>query len=489
MIETELLGANTLYDQVAQHIVDAIEGGSLQPGQRVPSVRRLSAQQNVSVSTVLQAYRVLENGGWIESRPQSGYYVRRRFLHTPPPEPETSRPTFDVTPVNVCEMAMEVSRATRRPNIIQLGAAVPAPTLLPLRQLDRSLSSLARRYPGLSGTYDVPPGCEALRIEIARRSVETGYTISPDEIVITSGCQEALHLCLRAVAEPGDTIVLESPTYYGSLQLIESLGLRALELPTHPREGISLSALEHALEHHEVKACLLMPNFSNPLGSCMPEANKKRLIEMLAERDIPLIEDDTYGDLGFAAARPDVAKKYDRNDSVLLCSSFSKTLAPGYRVGWVAPGRYQRKVERLKIISTFASATMPPLAIAEFLSTGGYDHHLRRARKIYAENIQVMSAAVGRYFPPGTCVTRPQGGFVLWVEMPACVQAFELFTAAIACGISIGPGPIFSAKGKYANCIRLNAGCQWSPELEKAIETLGKLAFEQVQGNRPARAA
>jgi DNA-binding transcriptional MocR family regulator len=468
-----------LYDQVAGQIVKLIERGTLPPGERIPSVRTLSRQQGVSVSTVLQAYRLLEDRGLIEARPQSGYFVRPKRW-TPPEEPAISRPAKGATQVNVGELIMRVMQASQNPSLVRLGAALPSPELLPAAQLNRCLAAVGRRS-GLAGSdYSVPPGNLALRRQIARRALEAGCVLSPDEIVITCGAMEALNLCLRVVAKPGDPIAIESPTYFGVLQCIESLGLKAVEIPTHPRDGVSLDALSYALETHPIKACLFALNFNNPLGCCMPDANKARLVQMLSDRGIPLIDDDIYGDLAFSGTRPRSSKSFDRKGNVLLCDSFSKTLAPGYRVGWCAPGRWLREVEHLKFVTNVATATLPQMAIADFLANGGYNHHLRRIRRLYAEKVHQMSQTVSEWFPDGTRITRPAGGHVLWVEMPTSVNSLELFDRALATGISIVPGPVFSAKGKFRNFIRLNCGNPWSKAIERAVAQLGKIAREMA---------
>ena len=286
---------------------------------------------------------------------------------------------------------------------------------------------------------------------------------------------EALNLCLRAVAKAGDIVAIESPAFYGTLQIIESLGMKALEIPADPRDGIILDALAAAIRRQKVKACLFVLNFSNPLGSCMPDANKKELVELLARREIPLIEDDIYGDLCFGEPRPKTAKAYDKQGLVLLSSSFSKTLAPGYRVGWTAPGRFKPQVESLKFTSSMATVTAPQMAIADFLQSGGYDRYLRKIRRILMTQVQQMSDAVGRYFPAGTKVTRPQGGYVLWVELPRFVDSLDLHRRALQQKISIAPGPIFSAKQKYKNFIRLSCGLPWSEKIDRAVQTLAEL--------------
>lgn len=282
-------------------------------------------------------------------------------------------------------------------------------------------------------------------------------------------------LALRATCKPGDVVVVESPTYYNFLLLIENLNLRALEVPCHPKDGISIEALRYAMDHNRISACLFNVNFNNPLGSLMPPERKRELIDLLAEREIPLIEDDIHGDLTFISERPFSTKAFDSKGLVLLCSSFSKTLAPGYRVGWIAPGRYQSEVELLKLMTNISTPTPTQLAVAEFLTNGGYDRHLRRLCRIYASQTAQMAAAVGRFFPEGTRVSRPEGGHFLWVELPAGIDSFCLYEQAMSHGISITPGPIFSATGKYSNCIRLNAA-SWSGRVEQAIETLGGLA-------------
>ena len=462
-----------LYEQVADKMTTLIDGGTLRPGERIPSVRKLSGQLRVSISTVQQAYVLLEDRGFVEVRPQSGFYVRLRSRNLPP-EPKPSSPSPSATKVGVADLVAKVFEAARNPNVVPLATAIPSSDLLPTKQLNRQMAWVARHNGREAMNYDFPPGNEALRRQVARRSLDWGCSLSPDDIVTTCGTMEALNLCLRAVAKPGDTIAVESPTFYGILQA--SLGMKAFEIPTHPRHGIDLDALDRAIKKNKIKACLVIPNFNNPLGSCMSDKNKKQLAEMLGHREIPLIEDDIYGDLYFGATRPKAAKAFDKRGLVLLCSSFSKTIAPGYRVGWTAPGRFKAQVEHLKTMNTVATATLPQMAMAKFLENGGYDRHLRRLRKALAMQVQRMILAISQYFPEGTRVTRPAGGFVLWVELPKRVDSLELYRKALDKKISIAPGPIFSAKQKYQNFIRLSCGQPWSDRLEQALITLGRLA-------------
>jgi DNA-binding transcriptional MocR family regulator len=470
-----------LYEQVAQGITQLIQQGTLRPGTRVPSVRKLVAQKSVSVSTVLQAYQLLERRGLIEARPQSGFYVRVARWR-PAPEPEIFHPAISSKRLNMGGLVMEVVSALNRPGLVNLGAAVPAPELLPNLELHRALARATRREPVLANRCDPSIGLPALRREIARLALEAGCTLAPEEIVITNGLTEALHLSLRAVARQGDTIAIESPTYFGILQILEMLGLRACEIPTHPQEGVCLEELARRLKRTPVKACVFMTNFSNPLGSCMPDARKRQLAELLAARGIPLVEDDIYGSLAFGPGRPRVAKSFDHAGTVLLCGSLSKTLAPGYRIGWVASGRFQAKVHLLKHTSSIGNPLAPQLALAEFLATGGYERHLRRLCRTYEESMERMSLAVSEHFPIGTRITRPRGGQVLWVELPGTGGAVELYQSALSSGISVAPGPIFSARQQYRNCIRLNYANVWSEKLEGAVAKLGTIARQVVEG-------
>jgi DNA-binding transcriptional MocR family regulator len=466
----------TLYREVADGISRLIRQGTFRPGDRITSVRELSRQMGVSPTTVMAAYGLLENQGLIQARPQSGYYVCAR---TPDAQVslalELPTPAVVPTPLSISSICTMLMGDPRNRDLVPLGAAIPNPDLLPVDKLTKAFGSAIRRHSEQSVAYDFLPGHKGLRTQIARRAMTAGCLLTPDDIVTTQGGTEAFNLCLRAVCRPGDAVAVESPTFYGFLQSIEMLGLHALEIPAHPDHGISLDALGYALEHHRISACLLVSNFSNPLGSCISEEGKKNLVALLAARDVPLIEDDIYGDLSFDDERPQVAKAFDTKGLVLLCSSFSKTVAPGYRVGWVAPGRFQKQVERLKVLSNVATTTPTQLAMAEFLANGGYDHHLRKLRRAYREQTGRMAQGVTDYFPQGTRVTRPAGGFVLWVELPAQVDSLKLYECALQEGITIAPGPIFTTKQKYRNCIRLNAG-YWSERTDRALATLGRLA-------------
>ncbi len=466
----------TLYESLADELVRLVRGGTLRPGDRLPSVRRMSQQKGLSLTTVLQAYQVLEDQGVIEARPQSGYYVRPAVAQ-PTPAPEAPATLPDPEHVQVDELVMRVVRDAMRPGLVQFGAALPAPELLPTERINRILARIARDNIVAAQAVGLPEGMLELRTQVARRTIESGCALEPDDFVITCGCAEAIHLALQATCRPGDLVAVESPTYFGILQALEAQGLRALEIPTNARYGISLDALSFALENHPIRAVVAITNFSNPLGSCMPEENKRALVELLARFQVPLIEDDIYGELSFSAHRPGVAKVYDQKGLVLLCSSFTKDISPSFRVGWIAPGRYLARVNQLKMATNIATAVLPQLAIASFLESGGYDRHLRTIRRAYAQKVSQMAQAVLRYFPAGTRVTSPAGGFVIWVQMPEEVDSLVLYQRALSAGITLAPGYIFSASPKYRNFIRLNAAYM-NFAGERALARLGELARE-----------
>jgi DNA-binding transcriptional MocR family regulator len=440
---TDLSKPDPIYHRLAEEFSSLIQGGQLKPGERLPSVRRLASQRHVSISTALQTLRSLENCGLVEAKPQSGYFVRHAARRLD--EPTITRPPRLPAYVGITGMVTRVREAAQNPRIVPLGTASPAAQLFPAGRLQRILSSVTRRKPTLLTTYGFSAGNAAFRHELARRYLDWGVNIDEREFVITHGCTEAVGLALRAVTQQGDTIALESPTFYGTLQTIESLQLKVIEIPTHPRDGISLEALEVVVRHHDIKAVVVMANVSNPLGSVMPDERKQKLVEMMESAGIPLIEDDIYGDLPFAGPRPLPLKAFERDGGVLLCSSFSKTLA------------------------------IPQLALAVYLREGGYDHHLRKIKRAFSSQVRQMVDAVTAHFPEGTRVTRPLGGFVIWVELPGEIDTIQLYDAAIVSGFSFAPGRIFSASDRYRNCLRLSCGHPWSPETEQAIVRMGRL--------------
>ena len=478
------------YEQFADEIEALIGSGGLRPGDKLPSVRQASASRQISPSTVFQAYYLLEARGRIQARPRSGYFVaagqkrgppgppgpRSPLNPAPPATPSAATPAPTSTAVQINDLVFEVLGSIRQQEVVPLGSAFPSPHLFPLARLARSLGTGMRQLHPSRIARDLSPGSPTLRRQLGLRYVVDGLHVDTDEIVITNGAMEALNLCLQAVTEPGDVVAVESPTFYAALQALERLKLKAVEVATHPRDGVDLASLASVLERHPVKACWFMPNFQNPLGCLMPDANKRALVEMLAARELPLIEDDVYGELYFGATKPPPAKAFDRLGLVMHCSSFSKCLAPGYRVGWVAAGRFAQRIERLKLMTTLSAAVPSQEGLSHYLAHGGYDKHLRQLRRALATQQALALTAVSRHFPNGTRVTQPEGGYFLWLELPAAVDALQLHRLALAQNISLAPGHLFSADRRFSNCIRINCGHPDDARFDAAMRTVGQLA-------------
>ncbi len=470
--------SSLLYAEVAAHVAALIDGGALRAGDRLPSVRRFARERRVSIATVLAAYRQLETRELVEARPKSGHFVRRQNPQLLPAR--KPRPALAPARVAVSEGVAGLVASMRDPSVVPLGAANLSAELYPIRALNRMLGGILRDMGTAGAAYEVSPGLLTLRRQLARRSLTWGMALGEDDFVITSGAMEAIHLALRAVARAGDTVVVCSPSYFGILHLLEEMGVRVVEIPSLPDRGMDLDALQLALKRSGVRAVVAIPTFDNPNGSLMPYEARVRLMALLERYDVPLIEDDIYGDLAWDGSRPSPVKALDRSGRVLLCGSISKTIAAGYRVGWIVPGRYQEHVERLKFSQSVATSTLEQMAVAEYLGSGGYDRHLRTLRGKLAQQVKTFREAIAASFPAGTSVSDPRGSFLLWVEMPRGVDALRLQTEAAKRGIAIAPGPIFAARHKFGHCIRINCGFPWSRPIAEAVRTLGELASEMA---------
>lgn len=463
----------TLYVQLADRLQSLIQGDTYPVGSRLPGVRVLGKQYGVSVATAVSACRELEQRGVLEARPRAGYFVCPSPVSLEAPRlPAPGRRPRAVTGQ---ERVLHMVQAVNDASIVNLGAAVPAPEFMPAAAIERAFRAVLREQRRRCVGYEFPPGAPELRIQIARRLAGLQCRITPADVLITNSCQESVAIALRLVTRPGDTVAIESPTYYGLLQVIESLGLNAFEIPTDPAHGISLEALALALERWPIAACVVVPNFSNPLGVCMADANKRALLRQLEAHRVPLIEDDIYGDLPLSGPRPRPIKSWDRSGQVYYCASSSKTLSAGLRVGWLVAGQQQARAQYLQFVNTVSVATPSQLALAHFLERGHYDRFLRQLRAAHARALARMTASVTQLFPPQTRISRPAGGFVLWLELPGDIDTTALVERALEIGLSFAPGEMFSASGKFRHCLRLNCAVRWSVRVEQALARLAGL--------------
>jgi DNA-binding transcriptional MocR family regulator len=466
-----------LYLQIADRLARSIRAGTLKRGERLPSVRELAASQAVSQSTAVQAYRWLEDARLIEARPRSGYFVSSR----PPrlPEPEPSRPDSRSRPVELGpldQLGQQIRSFSQSPGMVSFGAVCPGPELFDQERVRRALTRAVLRHRDLLCVYPVGAGMEEARRAVARYALSLGCALHADDIVMTNSCMESITLCLKAVTKPGDVVALESPCYFGLLEILQSLHLRALEIPTHPRHGISLDALQLALETQPVKAVLVVPTLSNPLGASMPVPERRRLAQLVARHEVALIEDVLYNDLAEQEDRRRAVKSFDTSGHVMVCGSFSKTVAPGLRLGWVEAGRWGQALRQTKAVQSGAQTAVLELALADLLTQAGHGAALRQLRASMAQRVDEARGLIAESFPKGTRVSDPAGGYILWVELPGNLNSVALYEACLAENICIAPGLLFSASPRFRHCIRLGVGGRWTAQHPQALRRIGALA-------------
>ncbi len=466
-----------LYHRVYDMVVDQIRAGSLRRGDRLPSLRRMSRQLKMSIATVTQGYVNLERDGYIRARPQSGFFVDADPVGSAR-LPTPTAPRAVVRDIRVSSLVLELLRLSRRPGAAPLGLANPASDLLPARALSRAMHRVANRNPAGAIDYTEAAGNADLRRQIAYRYGANGTVVDPDQLVITNGASEALALALKSVTRPGDTVAVESPTYFVLLQLIEDLGLKAIEVPADPVTGLRIDAFEELLDRFDIAALMCVANFNNPYGSLMPDAAKQALVELANRHGARIIEDDIYGDLHFGPYRPRPLWSFDDTGSVVLCSSFSKTLAPGFRIGWLAAQRDREEMLSRKHTLNIANASLTQIATAEFLGSGAYERHLRGLRRSLKHQVEQMRQQLSARLPAATRISSPQGGFVLWVELPRGIDASRLFHRCLEESVNILPGSIFSPTRKFRNCIRISCGHPWDQRIERGVDKLAELVEE-----------
>ena len=465
-----------LYQQVINLIRNMQKTETLRPGDKLPSLRNLSNKLSVSIPTVKQAYLELERQGIIEARPKSGYFLKAKLLK--PAMPRRAQLLPKPLAVNNQSFIEQVYQAIHQPGMVPFGIANPAAA----HPSDKALARIMRKTMTMAGdkaiAYGPMDGFTPLKRQLAYRYLDFGIQLAPDDILITNGAQEALTIALNSVARRGDVIAVESPCYFGILELIESLGMMALEIPLCPKQGIWLDDLQQAIQQQvkqsqPIKACIFSSSISNPLGSFMSDDSKQAMVKLLEQHDIPLIEDDVYGDLYFTEKRGTPALGYSQKGLVLCCSSFSKTAAPGYRVGWLIANNYDTVAKGFKRAMSCSSPLLSQWTLSEFIATGEYDRNMRQLRQTLKTNKQRMIAQVQKHFPKNTKISDPKGGGVLWLELPKRNDSKKLFYQALKLNISITPGVFFSATDEFNHCIRLSYGLQWNEQVENSITKAG----------------
>ena len=461
------------YEQLADELERQSREGLLEVGEKIPSVRAMSKKKALSINTVLAAYELLERKGLLATKPRSGFYVLSRQEDR---LPRVSQGTNIPIDAKIPDLLGILIDSSKNRDFVQFGAAYLAPELYPTEHINQLTRQVLREFPHISSTYELSPGAFDYRRQISKLLADAGCHVPVEEILATNGGAESISLALRATCKPGDTVITESPLFFGTLQAMEGLGLKVLEVRSHPTFGIDIEQLRKALKKHKVAAAVLMPNFSNPLGSAMSDSGKKEVAKLLVHHGVPTIEDDIYAELPFQGARPKPLRAYDDSGLIITCSSFSKTVSPGLRIGWIAPGRFYKELRRLQLSTTMASGTLSQKIIARYVASNSYERNLKKLRLHCAIQVHKTAQEVLSHFPDGTRVSLPQGGFVLWVELPKKIDAVELYRKSIAKKISFSPGILFSATTQYRNFLRLNCGNVWHPKIKENLRTLGNLA-------------
>lgn len=460
-----------LYQSVAIKIINLIDQGILRNGDKLPSIRNISKDLGVSINTIKEAYLHLENNNYIESKPQSGFYVN--YIDEEFKENYQDPATLDPLKVSLCRIYSSLLKHGDCPPKAELAISSVDRSLWPLNKIASCFSEAFKNHGNEALNYCIPPGYLPLREQIAIHSIRGGVKVNPDEIIITSGCTDGITLALMSICKPGDTIAFETPIYFNFIQACKEMDLNVIEIPNSRDKGLSIETLKFVLEYHNLKAFVSIPNFNNPLGGMMPDEQKKELVELLDEYNVPLIEDDIYSELYFTKSRPTTCKSFDKTGNVILCSSFSKTLAPGVRVGWMIPGKYFEKVENKKILYNLGTSAIPQIALSYYLKEGGYERHLKKLRITLSKQIEEICSYILKVFPEGTRVVTPLGGLVIWIECPKGSDALELYNKVKEKGILFAPGPIFSLNDNYRNCLRINGGT-WNSEVKDAIDEMAK---------------
>ncbi|MCQ3830952.1 PLP-dependent aminotransferase family protein [Microbulbifer elongatus] len=464
------MGAQFRYEALETWLEQGIREQRWGSGERLPSIRALCREHGLSKATVQHALQRLESRGLIETRPKAGHFVAVRPLNVAQP---VSRARIEPPrPVTVNELLLDIMGRNAAFDLLPaLHETAPPPGIV---ALNRAIARALRRpSQGSYQYYDAPAGDIGLREQLTVGMARRGCRLGVDALCITSGCQNALFLALMASCSRGDIVAVESPGFYGVMQLLEHLELQVIEIPSAVDWGMDLEALHAVLQRWPVRACIVSPSFATPGGALMPDAAKQRLLALADEFDLAVIEDDIYGDTGFTSV-PDPLKGMDRYQRVILCSSFSKSLSRDLRLGWISGARWHDRILQIKLVTQLAGSRSVQQGVAAFLADGGYAAHLRRERGRLREQRDQLRTMLDDW-PGDVRVSVPDGGLAVWVELPEGIDTLAAYPRALAQGVVITPGPLFSASGQFGNCLRLSFAHPWSQARRQALAVLPEI--------------
>jgi len=434
------------YKKLAQLLIDQIHDGRLQQGQRLPSLRRLAQQHQVSLTTALNCYHRLEELGFASAQPQSGFYVASPLVQQQLPE----QPQFvsSAQPAKFREPLQVLAGP--------LGVSQLAPELLPTQALQKSLRKASRQLAQQLHRYPDSQGESALRQALVEHFARYSFAFSAEQLVITNGCLDAVRTAVEVTTKPGQAVAVSSPCFNGLLQLLTQLGREVVEIPS-TESGIDIAQLEHHMQRGSIAACLLSANHMNPTGLCLSAEQKQRLAQLAKQYQIAIIEDDIFLELSQRREPPLPIKHWDSHGYVLWCGSVSKTLSAGLRLGWCLPGRYLERYKQMRRWQNFGVSSPIQFAIADFIRSQNYHRHLQLLRPKLAQQICLYRQLLSERLPDSARISCPEGGLVLWLQLPG-LDSVLLAKLAQQLAIDLRLGVEFTSRTLYQDFLRLNCG-------------------------------
>ncbi|CAL1517180.1 PLP-dependent aminotransferase family protein [Chitinophaga sp. MM2321] len=463
------------YEAFAAVIEKNIREGVYKPGQKLPSVRILKEKYKTSISTIQNGYEHLIFKGLVDSIPKSGYYVSNNPVHAGKMKIVRKAPVVrDAVFQN--NLALTTSLSSGRNTLSEFNVAAPGDLLVPQKLLLRTMQQVIREHGASLLRYYPSNGAVALKDNIVKRAAGYNTIFNAGELIITDGALQALYIALAAVCIPGDVIAVESPCVFSALEVIRMLRLKVIEIPTDHHTGFDIDYLKRACEKTSIKAILVTPNFQNPTGILLSEDQKKQLLGIAMHYGIPLIENDVYGDLNFSGQRPCNIKAFDDSGLVMTYTSYSKTLAPGIRLGWLSPGKFFRQAEQIKFSLGSTVSPVYQETVNRLLDSSSYDRHIRAFRMQLAKNAYHTIHLLSAYFPAGTTVITPDGGYNIWAQMPEKTDMESFYRHCEKVGVRFTPGYTFTFSHAFNRSFRIVFADKYSPKREKAIKQAGQKA-------------
>jgi DNA-binding transcriptional MocR family regulator len=463
-----------LYNQIAEQIKEQISDGRLPANTRLPTVRQFAQELGVTRLTIQNAYSELQADGWIEATVGRGTFV------SPSVQPMTLTPTIGqyLTPDHAINDMLELDQIM---GVRSMAMAHPDPTLFPTDEFWQYLIKLQSSAHHLLG-YGPIHGDTELRVILVTMLAERGITAVPEDILVTSGTMQGISLVAQTITQPGDTVLVDSPTFLGTLSILEAQRLHHVTVPLD-EEGPMIEAFEQALRQHSPRFYYAIPHYHNPTGICMSPARRQAILLLARQYNCLIVEDDIYGRLAFDETPPPTLKSQDNDNIVIYLSGFSKIFMPGLRAGFVImPRHLQRRMLTLRRATDLCGPIFVHRALAHFLRDGGLKRHLRRVLPIYKERRDTLMAALHTHMPTSVHWSKPKGGFCCWVSLPRYFGPGELYRMALQNGFAFTPGEAYLMESTDEDYLRLCFGNQNTTGIQAGVKVLGELIRRRAEG-------